>query len=547
MARQKNRQIKSARKVSPPSQTQSSKKNAKSTLAADPQSARAKATRLRLYLVAGFAAMVVVVGSLIIANGRSKPQKDNSEPALPSLLADEQAAQGTPAEPHVSKNPHSNKQPKKASGGFLDTFTDSKTDSGEGKGGPVLTNAQLEKKFQALLKTKDRMETIQAKAKKATSGKEIRALFLEHERIAKQLDTNLHSFQNELRSARADRPKDSVPQWLTGELLTFVAGEPKLSRPYLERAVKSGLQRPRLFATLARVQMGRNEFALAYQAALKALKLDGDRHTRYVLNAFVSVAISRNKFAEAVEKLDKAFPNTKPEWATEMRKYAADMLKLWQAEQKLRAQEAKADNLPRVRFLIEHRKFTRGSDGKVDKIESTGKGEVVVELFEDQAPNTVANFITLVEKKFYDGTRFFEAVSAKLVTGGDPLSKNDDPAADGTGHPGYAIAAETNLPNARKHFRGSLSMVPLDPNDPNGPAGSRFFITVVPMPLFDGKCTVFGRVIKGQDIIDHITQGRTNLDVCPFGPIIPGDLLMRAEMIRKRDHKYKVKKLEQPE
>ena len=81
--------------------------------------------------------------------------------------------------------------------------------------------------------------------------------------------------------------------------------------------------------------------------------------------------------------------------------------KRWQKEQELRRAEAKADNLPRVRLTIEHRRFARGPDGKTStRIESTGKGEVIVELFEDQVPALVANFLHLVEQGFYDGTRF---------------------------------------------------------------------------------------------------------------------------------------------
>ena len=79
----------------------------------------------------------------------------------------------------------------------------------------------------------------------------------------------------------------------------------------------------------------------------------------------------------------------------------------------------------------------------------------------------------------------------------------------------------------------------------NGPgkAGSQFFITLVAAPEFDGNSTAFGRVIRGQEVLDQVTEGRTNHEVGEFGKIIPGDLIVRAEVIRKRPHAYVVSKL----
>ena len=102
------------------------------------------------------------------------------------------------------------------------------------------------------------------------------------------------------------------------------------------------------------------------------------------------------------------------------------------AEMSTRATEEKADDLPRV------------------KIETT-KGTIIVELFENQAPNTVANFISLVESHFYDGTPFHRVIPQFMAQGGDPTGT-------GTSGPGYTIDCECELPNARKHFLGSLSM-----------------------------------------------------------------------------------------
>ena len=142
-------------------------------------------------------------------------------------------------------------------------------------------------------------------------------------------------------------------------------------------------------------------------------------------------------------------------------------------------------------------------------------------------------------RSYGQGQRFHLAAPATLVTGGDPNTKNDDPSDDGSGGPGYTIPDEFREPGARRHFRGALSMVNTDPET----AGSQFFITVAPMPLMDGQFTVFGRVIQGQEVVDRITLGRTTPEVGRFGKIIPGDVLVHAEVIRKRPHEYRVFKL----
>ena len=176
------------------------------------------------------------------------------------------------------------------------------------------------------------------------------------------------------------------------------------------------------------------------------------------------------------------------------------------AEMSTRATEEKADDLPRV------------------KIETT-KGTIIVELFENQAPNTVANFISLVESHFYDGTPFHRVIPQFMAQGGDPTGT-------GTSGPGYTIDCECELPNARKHFLGSLSMAHAGKDT----GGSQFFLTFRPTEHLDGRHTVFGRVIKGFDVLPKITRTE--------GPQArpTQDKIISAEIIRKRDHAYEPKK-----
>ena len=185
----------------------------------------------------------------------------------------------------------------------------------------------------------------------------------------------------------------------------------------------------------------------------------------------------------------------------------ATQKKDWAAEQEIRAKEAKANDLPRV------------------KLETT-EGDIVIELFENEAPNTVANFISLVDKGFYDGLTFHRVLDSFMAQGGCPKGT-------GTGGPGYKIPCECYRKDARKHFRGSLSMAHAGKDT----GGSQFFITFVPTKPLDGMHTVFGRVIGGMETLSKI-QRRD-----PDKSSIQATKIIKAKVIRKRDHKYEPKKV----
>jgi len=140
---------------------------------------------------------------------------------------------------------------------------------------------------------------------------------------------------------------------------------------------------------------------------------------------------------------------------------------------------------------------------------STSRGNIRLELFEDDAPNTVANFVSLVEKKYYDGLTFHRVIEDFMIQGGCPKG-------DGRGGPGYTIDSEIS---SRKHARGVISMANAGPNT----EGSQFFITHVACPHLDGKHPVFGRVLEGLEVVDGIRKG---------------DKITRISVERKRDHIY---------
>jgi len=123
----------------------------------------------------------------------------------------------------------------------------------------------------------------------------------------------------------------------------------------------------------------------------------------------------------------------------------------------------------------------------------TKKGNIELELFDKDAPNTVANFEKLAKEGFYDGLTFHRVLDDFVIQGGCPKG-------NGTGGPGYTIKCEIN---DNKHGTGSLSMAHAGPNT----GGSQFFITHSPQPHLDGVHTVFGKVISGMDVVNSIKQG----------------------------------------
>jgi len=126
---------------------------------------------------------------------------------------------------------------------------------------------------------------------------------------------------------------------------------------------------------------------------------------------------------------------------------------------------------------------------------STSKGEIMLELYPQHAPQTVNNFVFLAQQGFYDGTVFHRVIPNFMVQGGDPTGT-------GRGGPGYRFADEVK-DNPLKHESKVLSMANAGPNT----NGSQFFITHAPQPHLDGRHTVFGKVTAGADVVDAIAQG----------------------------------------
>ncbi|HBE70524.1 MAG TPA: hypothetical protein DDW52_20455 [Planctomycetaceae bacterium] len=153
-------------------------------------------------------------------------------------------------------------------------------------------------------------------------------------------------------------------------------------------------------------------------------------------------------------------------------------MRRWEREKQLRQEDAAGPPLPVVEI-------------------TTTKGVFEIELFENQAPNTVANFIALVESGFYDGRKFHRVIDHYAAQTGCP---NDDGSGDG----GFVIPSERDATNARDFFRGTLGMALA--NDIRDSASTQFFIAFSPTPELDENYTAFGRVIRGDFILGNLAR-----------------------------------------
>ena len=147
----------------------------------------------------------------------------------------------------------------------------------------------------------------------------------------------------------------------------------------------------------------------------------------------------------------------------------------------------------------------------------TNHGTFEIELFEDKAPITVKNFIDLAEKGFYDGLIFHRVIDGFMIQGGDPNGM-------GTGGPGYVIPDEFHK-DLKHDSEGVLSMANAGPNT----GGSQFFITLAATPWLDGHHSVFGKVVKGMDVVREIGKVDTDFQDKPLAKVVMEKVTIRRE------------------
>jgi cyclophilin family peptidyl-prolyl cis-trans isomerase len=283
----------------------------------------------------------------------------------------------------------------------------------------------------------------------------------------------------------------------------------------LNTLIKSGTAKPNVIEQILGMLLQENRFADVMSVADKLVEAKDVNPRLLVVDSMAH--FYSNDFEQA-RKLTKRAATADPKTAAGAEGFAKtcdEYAGFWKQELAIRAKEAKTSDLPRVLL-------------------KTNKGDIVLELFENEAPNTVANFISLVEAKKYNGTKFHRVLPNFMAQGGDPNTLDDDPGNDGGGGPGYTIPCECYSEKARKHFQGSLSMAHAGKDS----GGSQFFLTCVPTPHLnwapgkkESNHTVFGRVVEGLDVVLALRQGDAEQGR-------EADVIESARVLRKRDHKY---------
>lgn len=277
-----------------------------------------------------------------------------------------------------------------------------------------------------------------------------------------------------------------------------------------------------LFATLKRnVEGDVIEGMLPIAKALSDAKYPAPEIT----GLYAMCCLAENEFEAAREPIERLLQTKNaPAELVAVYEQLDEMESAWQRELSLRNRDAGGDPLPQAKVV-------------------TTKGTFVIELFENDAPQAVANFISLAEKGFYNYNQFFLVISNARAQAGCPK-------ADGTGGPGYFIPRESEEHTRRSIFRGSVGLALL-PDLPDS-GGSQFMIAFMPSPELEKHSTVFGRVISGMPNVARLDRVDPNAkkkkddpNQPPEPPAVP-DEIISVEISGKRNHPYEPQKLASP-
>ncbi len=246
--------------------------------------------------------------------------------------------------------------------------------------------------------------------------------------------------------------------------------------------------------------------------AAKAVVRSKKHNSEDVLRAAGLIAFANSDFDFMEECLEyQKNQVASPKYMSEI----ASTREKWQRELEIRAKEQVKNDNPQVEFI-------------------TTKGRLVMELYEDSAPETVKSFIYLTERGFFDRKTFFR-VEKHLV------AQTGCEKGDGTGDAGYTIPSEADLPNRRDHFRGSMAIA-LGSDAKTGQVqpssgSSQFYYSFMPTPHLDGKYTVFGRVIEGIETLSFFRVMNLGEEAQRKEGKEP-DVILSSKVLRKRDTEY---------
>lgn len=317
---------------------------------------------------------------------------------------------------------------------------------------------------------------------------------------------------SKIRAATASNRSELLQQYQTK--LTELKQLRREVEPALLQAVQDSTSIPQplhdALLELGRMAVSEDSYERAFQLLKPLVDAGSEEGLVYQFAAMAAFGSDRFELAQQlVEKIKASGDEVRIEFMRRSATGLASRIEQWKAEEAIRVAEAEKDDLPRVKF-------------------ETTAGDVIIELYEDQAPNTVANFITLVEKGYYDGLTFHRVLPQFMAQGGCPNGT-------GGGGPGYSIPCECHQANYRKHFSGTLSMA----HAGRDTGGSQFFLTFLATPHLDGQHTACGRVIEGMDAVaslEKMNPGAPN-------PTMQASKIVKASVVRKRDHEYKARTL----
>lgn len=345
-------------------------------------------------------------------------------------------------------------------------------------------------------------------------------------------------FQAELkkRGDKFDSMRDQLEQAIGDQRETYIRylnherRDPAAQKTYFDQRQKVRHLLDETFdAALDFARLGGNEEAVTYlitmiqhrnnldiydSSTLEAASrlIDSGSRLAYLFLAAARSAVVVGDF-DLAKRLFEAIEDEHKEDVDRSLAFGLDRLReVFEREQSIREQEAKEDRLPRVKL-------------------QTTQGDVVLELFLDQAPSTVSHFIKLVEQGFYDGVDFYQVVDHVLALTGDPTGL-------GSGHSGQFLLDEHQREDSRGAWRGSLLMAKI-PKGSSGEfvensASSQFAILLMPLISATEEQTVFGRVIEGMDVVSRLRRvdpSKKKKDAI----VIPPDRILEATVIRRPD------------
>lgn len=315
----------------------------------------------------------------------------------------------------------------------------------------------------------------------------------------------LQSLRERAEAFTAEFPDDIRGLAVELQLSMWLKDEQRIEDTY-QRIIARQQDNQAARGSYARYLVRQNRYADALDV-LEAYPPDPAEHLEATL-ILSQCLFAQHRFQEALDVLMAVPQETlSSNWAlqpqvTSARKIRLQYMQHWEQEQQAQARDEAGEPLPQVMLL-------------------TSRGPILLELFENDAPNTVANFIHLADQGFYNGTRFHQVLPNQYALGGDPNSKDGSLMPPGTGNPGYYLPDEHLRDGARKHFSGSIAMYK---QDASNTAGSQFYLTVEPLPDFNDTRTVFGRVLEGLEVVRSLQRN---------------DVIESVTVLRRRGHDYR--------